>query len=179
MLKWLNLPTGLLGVAIAFTAVSWAGYFGIHELKENDVKRIQKKRVKDVRKHLMDLVKEYAKVDGVTTESEKKFFDLQDEYDKAHEPLKLLRNVDRFLMFSGICFLATILVDWANDNFTFISSQGSPLLPVEYVLFLYGLMLLAFGLLSTERLRRMTSQEEDIDHTAFRGIRLCRFHISD
>lgn len=73
MLKWLNLPTGLLGVAIAFTAVSWAGYFGIHELKENDVKRIQKKRVKDVRKHLMDLVKEYAKVDGVTTESEKSF----------------------------------------------------------------------------------------------------------
>jgi hypothetical protein len=43
VLKWLHLPLGLLAVAAAFATVSWAGYFAIHELKENNVKKIQKK----------------------------------------------------------------------------------------------------------------------------------------
>jgi hypothetical protein len=66
-------------------------------------------------------------------------------------------------MFSGILFLATILVDWANDNFAFISSQESPLLPIEVIIFAYGVILLAFGLLANERLRRITTEENDID----------------
>jgi len=81
----------------------------------------------------------------------------------------MLFSIDRYFLFSGIFFLAATLMDWANDNFSFISSQSSPLAPFEYVLFIYGLFFLAIGIFYVERLRRITSKEGDLDPPPFEG----------
>lgn len=168
VLKWFQLAIGLLAVAVAFAAVSFGGYLSIHELKEKEVKRIQKKRLQAVRDHLSKLAKKCAESKEVTDDIEDKFYDLfLNEYDNAYEPMRILNSVDRFLLFSGILFLGTIVLDWANENSTFILSQGFPLQPLEIVLFIYGIVLLAIGLLNLERLRRITAKEEDIDPPPF------------
>jgi hypothetical protein len=159
---------GLLEVSIAFTAVSFGGYFAIHELKEKDVKRIQKKRLDEVRKHLSELAKKCAEAKEITEEMENDFLELsQNEYESTKEPSRILSYIDYSFLFSGILFLGTMLADWANSNSEFLLLGGVSLFPLEFEMFFVGIFLLAIGLLSLERLRRITAKESDIDPAPF------------
>lgn len=165
--KWLGLAIGLQVVAGAFAAISFAGYFAIHELKEKDVKEIEKKKLKTVREHLSKLAKECSESKKVTSDLENKFETLFDsEYTEAHEPIRILRMVDLSLLFSGILFLVTLLLDWLDSNAVSFGLPDLGLGVVEMELFAFGIFLLFAGLFNLERLRRMTS-EEDIDPAPF------------
>lgn len=166
--KWLELVFGLLEVAIAFAAISFGGYLTIHELKEKDVKRIRKKRLDEVRSHLSELAKKCTESKSITEEMENEFLRLfQNEYESAREPTRMLNYVDTSFLFSGILFLGTILVDWANSNSEFLLLGGISLFPIELEMFFLGIFLLAIGLLSLERLRRITAKEPDLDPAPF------------
>jgi hypothetical protein len=157
----LRLAVGLLVVAGIFATASFAGYFTIHELKEKDVKRIQKRRLDDVRKRLSKLAKECSKSKKITEDIENKFQALFDsEYTEAHEPIHILRIVDISFLFSGILFLGTALLDWVDSNSESFNLQGLPFSIMEAEMFFLGIFLLAIGLFSLERLRRMTAKEE-------------------
>lgn len=165
--KWLGLAIGLQVVAGAFAAISFAGYFAIHELKEKDVKGIEKKKLKIVREHLSKLAKECSESKKVTNELENKFETLfNSEYTEAHEPIHVLRNVDLSLLFSGILFLITLLLDWLDSNATVFGLLDLGFGVLEIELFAFGVFLLFAGLFFLERLRRMTSNE-DIDPAPF------------
>jgi hypothetical protein len=179
ILDWMQMPSGLLVVGIAFAAISFAGYFTIHELNGKDVRKIEKNRNQVMRNHLSELVKKCEETKQVTDDLENKFFSLfQNEYESVHEPSRLLNSIDRFLLFSGILFSTSILLDWANDNFSFISSTSSLLFPVAFLMFIYGLVLLAVGLFNVERLRRITAKEPDLDPPPFEASLFIGFLLS-
>jgi len=157
-------------VAGIFAAASFAGYFTIHELKEKDVKRIQNRRLDDVRKHLSKLAKECSESKKITKDIEDKFQALfVGEYTGAHEPIRILTVVDISFLFSGILFLGTALLDWADSNSGSFGLQGLPFGLMEAEMFFLGIFLLAIGLFSLERLRRMTAKEE-LDPAPFEVI---------
>lgn len=74
VLKWMQV-SDLVAVAAIFAAISFGGYLTIHELKEKDVKKIQKKRVQLVRAHLSALIKKCEQSE-VNEEMETQFFEL-------------------------------------------------------------------------------------------------------
>lgn len=161
--KWLNLVTGFLEVAALFAAASFAGYFTIHELKEKDVKKIENKRLLDVRKHLSELATKCSTSKEITKEMEDEFLKLsREEYVNAHEPTHILRSLNFAFLSAMILFLATALLDWANSqNSVFL--QDIPLLPIEAEMFFLGIFSLGMGLFDLERLRRITIKEQDLD----------------
>jgi hypothetical protein len=168
--EWLHLAIGLLVVAGIFATASFAGYFTIHELKEKDVKKIQNRRLADVRHHLSKLAKECSESKKITEDIENKFQALfESEYAEAHEPIRILRIVDFSFLFSGILFLGTALLDWADSNSVSLSLQSLPFSLMEAEMFFFGIFLLASGFFNVERLRRMTAKEE-LDPAPFNVI---------
>jgi hypothetical protein len=167
--KWLSLAIGFIGVEGIFAGASILGYLTIHELKEKDVKRIHDNRLKTVRGHFSELVKESSNAKEITKDIEKKFQSLfEDEYSKVNEPKSTLKNIDQSFLFSSILFLASALFDWASSSVT--SLQNLPLYPIEAEVFMLGVFFLAIGILNLQRLRRMTEEEMDIDPPPFNMI---------
>ena len=111
LFKWVKL-VGLLEVAALFAAASCAGYFAIHELKEKDVKKIQKRRLQNVRRHLSNLAKKCVASKKVTEKLEDEFQGIfEKEYNNAYEPTRILGFIDRSFLFSMILFFVTVLLD--------------------------------------------------------------------
>lgn len=166
--KGFLLAVGLPEVAGILSAASIFGYFTIHELKSKNVKKIQKKRVADVRVRLGELAKKASSGNGVTTEIEDEFLKLADEdYREASDPTRTLTLVDFSFLFSSISFFAAAILDWANSNPALTVFAGTSLVPLEGEVFIFGIFLLAIGIFELERLRRMESKEEDIDPPPF------------
>jgi uncharacterized membrane protein YidH (DUF202 family) len=166
--KWLNLAVGLIEVEGFFAATSILGYFTLHESKQKDVKKIHDSRLTKARSHLSELAKECVNAKEITKDIEEKFATLfEDEYSKAYEPRNILSMMDFSFLLSGILFLASALLDWASS---LPALQNLALSPVEGEVFIFGIFLLAFGILNLQRLRRMTEEETDIDPAPFNVI---------
>jgi len=167
--KWLSLVIGLIGVEGIFAGASILGYFTIHELAQKDVKKIHANRLKKAREHLAELAKESANSEKITEDIETKFQKLfEDEYSAAHAPLDTLRAVDFSFLLSSILFFAAALLDWAGSYLP--SLQNLLLSPAEAEAFIFGIFLLAVGILNLQRIRRITEGETDIDPAPFNVV---------
>jgi len=176
-IEWVSSTVGLIELEGILAGAGYLAYFTMHEQMIKAVKRIEKQRREEAQAKLAKLIADTTtvgdvKVVKISKDTEDKFQDLFDkEYSEVSTPSDTLRIMDMSFLFGGILCTVAALLDWAQ-TISSLQLLSSGLSSLEAELFIVGCILLAMGIYSLQRLRRLSDALPDLDPAPLNAIML-------